>query len=760
MYGRCADYYHAFLLFEKMPTRTVYSWVGILTVCVDHELYEEALSLFQKLLFEEVGLEFFVFPVVLKACGGLGVLKLGKEVHGFVLKRGFLSNIYVGNALIDMYGKCRVMEEAVKVLKGMPEKDCVSWNSVITSCAANGMVFEALEILDNMQNSGEIKPNLVSWSAAIGGFAQNDYDEEALELLGRMLKSGIKPNAQTLASILPSCGRMRALTVGKEIHGYVMRHELVYNSYVVNGLIDVYRRCRDMESSGELFLRFSAKNSVSYNTMIVGYCENGNLKKAKDMFDRMKYDGVKRDTISWNSMISGYCDNGKFDKGLEVFREMQFAEGIEPDSFTIGSALACCAALAALREGREIHSYAIVRGLDLNPFIADALVDMYCRCEEFMFAELVFFNINERDTMTWNLLISGYARANQVNRSQELLHLMERDGFDPNIYTWNGLIAGCMENGHNELALQIFSQLQETELRPDIFTIGMILPVCSRLLSIEKGKQVHAYSIRCGYDTDVHIGAAIVDMYAKCGTIKLARLAFHRISQHNLVSFNTMLAGFALHGLAKEGLALFHGMMDDGIRPDAITFLSVLSLCVHGGATKEGLLYFNMMKTYQINPELKHYTCMVDLFSRAGKLREAHEFIWNMLMKPDAVVWGALLNGCVVHSDLELGEIAANRLIEQEEDNAGNYVLLANLYAATGRLKDLARTRRVIGERGIHKSPGCSWIEDRGQVHVFLASDRSHRLTDEIYATLEKLNSHMRIPGEIKDLLPDFCLEF
>lgn len=699
-----------------------------------------------------------MFPVVLKACAGLNALFAGKWVHGFVLKSGFVLNIYVGNALIDMYGKCGAMDEVVKVLKVMPVRDCVSWNSVITGCAASGMALEALDILDNMHLSGEIEPNLVSWSATMGGLARNGYDEEALELLRRMMESGIKPNAKALASVLPSCARMKELDVGKAIHGYVMRHELIQNPYVVNGLVDVYRRCGDMDSARELFLRFSSRNLVSYNTMIVGYCENHELDRAKEMFDHMECDGVRRDAISWNSMISGYSDNEISEEGLEMFREMQRAEGIETDSFTVGSALACCAARASLREGREIHSYAIVRGLDSNPFVGSALVDMYCRCQEFMSAELVFFSMNERDTMTWNVLISGYARANQVKRSQELIRLMETDGFDPNIYTWNGLLAGCMENRQNELAIQVFLQLQETGLRPDIFTVGMILPICSRLVSIERGKQVHAYSIRCGYDTDVHIGAAIVDMYAKCGTMKLAALAFCRISEHNLVAFNTMLAGFALHGLAKKGLALFNHMLNDGIRPDTVTFLSVLSLCVHGGYTKRGLLYFNMMGSYDVSPELKHCTCMVDLFSRAGKLREAREFINSMPMKPDAVVWGALLGGCVMHGDVELGEIAANKLMELDAGNAGNYVLLANLYAAAGRMKDLARTRRVIGERGMQKSPGCSWIEDKGEVHVFLANDRSHILTEEIYATVEKLNSHMRGMGSVKNLLLDFTL--
>ncbi|XP_010933838.1 pentatricopeptide repeat-containing protein At1g20230-like [Elaeis guineensis] len=747
LYGRCNGVEPALQLFEKMPLRSIHSWAGILTVYVDHGLFEEAFFLFKELLVEGVELDFFVFPVVLKSSAGLSALDLGKGLHGFVLKKGFVLNVYVGNALIDMYGKCGAMDDAVKILKGMPERDCVSWNSVIAGCASNGMVTETLEFLQSMWSLGNLKPNLVSWSGAIGGFAQNGYDEDALELLSQMIESGVKPNAQTLASVLPSCGRLEALDVGKEIHGYLMRHELMGNAFVVNGLIDVYRRCGDMSSALELFLRYSVRNLVSYNTMIVGYCENNELRKAKELFDRMEIDGVKRDAISWNSMISGLVDNESFEEALNMFRHMHMEEGVEADSFNLGSILAACAALHAFGQGKAIHAYALKRGFHSNAFVASALVDLYCRCQDLVAAELVFFDIGKRNTVTWNVLISGYARANQVSHSQELLLMMKEDGFEPNVYTWNGLIAGCMENGHNELALQLFLEMQTTKLMPDTYTIGMILPICSRLVSIERGKQVHAHSIRYDHEADVHIGAALVDMYAKCGNIRLASIAFNRISQHNLVSYNTMLAGYAMHGLVKEGLALFNKLLEGKIGPDEITFLSVLCLCGHGGTVEEGRMYFHLMTSYDIKPNMRHYTCMVDLFSRAGQLREAYELIKSMPMEPDAVLWGALLGGCVINCNVELGEIAANRLIEMEEGNVGNYVLLANLYASAGRQDGLVRTRQIIKEKGMHKNPGCSWIEVRDQVHVFLAGDRSHKQTDEIYATAERLNWHMRKYG-------------
>ncbi|OVA06335.1 Pentatricopeptide repeat [Macleaya cordata] len=754
MYGRCGSVEYSSLVFDKMPQRNIYSWAGIITVYTDHGYFEEALSLFQELQLEEICLEFFVFPVVLKACSGLSELGLGKQVHGLVIKNELVSNIYVGNSLIDMYGKCGSLDNAKKFLDKMPERDCVSWNSVVTGCAANGLVFEALEVLENMGSSGNLKPNLVSWSAVIGGFTQNGYDEEALELLYRMQKAGLKPNARTLASFLPACARLQTLSLGKEIHGYITRHGFMSNPFAVNGLVDVYRRCADMRSAEKIFLKFSVRNLVSFNTMIVGYCENGKVSKAKKLFDHIELVGIKKDTISWNSMISGYVDNGLFNDALKIFRDSQY-EGVEADSFTLGSALTACADLAALRQGKEIHSYAISRCLHSNPFVGGSLVELYCKSGDLAAAQMVFDEVIERDITTWNALISGYARCNRKEEVDKLVVTMKTEGLELNIYTWNGILAGYMENGENESVLQLFSEMQNSNLKPDIYTIGIILPVCTRLATIERGKQIHGYSIRCGYDMGVHIGASLVDMYAKCGFISNAELAFNRISKPNLVSRNALLAGYAMHGLGEEGFVFFRKMLAEGIRPDSVTFLSVLSSCVHAGSVDLGCKYFDLMKEYNIEPTVKHYTCMVDLLSRAGRLCEAYELVKQMKVEPDCVTWGSLLGGCVIHRNVGLGEIAAQKLIELDPNNSGNYILLANLYASSGRWDDLARTRQIIKDRGMQKSPGCSWIEDRDEMHVFLAYDRTHVRTEEIYETLDNLSIQMKKDGYTVDSLPN-----
>ncbi|KAL2318153.1 hypothetical protein Fmac_032029 [Flemingia macrophylla] len=742
MYARNSSLHHSRHLFDTMPFRNLHSWTALLRLHVQIGLFHQAFLLLQQLFNEgvPVELDFFVFPVALKICSGLFAVELGRQMHGMALKHGFVENVYVGNALIDMYGKCGSLDEAKKVLEGMPHKDCVSWNSMITACVANGFMYEALDLLQSMC-AGEcgLPPNLVSWSVVIGGFAQNSYDAESVKLLARMVvEGGIRPNAQTLASVLPACGRMQWLHLGKELHGYVVRHEFFSNAFVVNGLVDMYIKCGDMRSAFKMFSRFSRKCAASYNAMIAGYWENGHVFRAKELFDQMKQEGVERDRISWNSMISGYVDSSLLDEAFSLFRDL-LEEGIEPDSFTLGSVLSGCADMASIRRGKEIHSHAIVRDLHSNSFVAGALVEMYCKCQNIVAAEMAFNDASERDLPTWNALISGYARSSQTKKIGELLQKMKRDGFEPNVYTWNGIIAGYVENKQYDSAMRLFTEMQTANLRPDIYTVGIILAACSKLATIQRGKQVHAFSIRAGHDSDVHIGAALVDMYAKCGDVKHCCHVYNRISNPNLVSHNALLTAYAMHGLGEEGIALFRRMLAGKVRPDHVTFLAVLSSCVHAGSLEIGHECFDLMVTYNVTPTLKHYTCMIDLLSRAGKLYEAYELIKKLPMEADAVTWNALLGGCFIHSEVDLGEIAAEKLLELEPNNPGNYVMLANLYASAGKWQCLAQTRQLMKDKGIQKSPGCSWIEDKDGTHVFVASDKTHKRTDEIFYILDNL---------------------
>ncbi|CAN0922656.1 Pentatricopeptide repeat-containing protein At2g13600, partial [Linum grandiflorum] len=745
MYRRCGCLQDAQHLFDKMPLRNLFAWTAIIGVHLDHGKFEEAISYFEELLLQDdVALDSFVFSTIFKVCSGLDMLELGWQLHGMVIKFGFHLDVSVGNALIDTYGKCGSLEDAVKVLEMMPNPDTITWNSLITACAANGMVHKALTFLEKMQNSDHLTPDLVSWSAVIGGFAQNGFDEEAIDLLSRMQAEGLQPNSRTVASVLPACARLGMSRLGKELHGYIVRHGFMVNTYVVNGLVNVYRRCSDMESAHAIFSKFAVKNRVSYNTMIAGYCETGAVSKAMQLFDEMELRGIRRSLISWNSMIAGYVDNYQYSEGLSLFKDLMTLEQIVPDSFTLGSALTACANMASLRKGKEIHSIAIARGLQSDAFVGAALVDMYCACQDIMAGQLAFDEVIDKDITTWNALIFGYASLNDTEKVQVLLQEIKEDGHEPNSYTWNGILECHLQDGNLDSATQLLSEMHNSKFIPDAYTVGILLGDCSKLATLERGKQTHGLSIRRGYDSDLHTGAALVDMYAKCGSIKYAMTAYSRIPKPNLVSHNAMLTAYAMHGYGVQGISLFQKILETGYRPDEVTFLSALCSCVHAGSVEMGRILFVMMENSGMKPTLKHFTAMVDLLSRSGKFVEAYELIKRMPMEADSVLWGALLGGCVIHGNVEIGEIAARKLFELEPEESGNYVMLANLYAYSRRWSDLDRTRNVLKERGLHKTPGCSWIEDREEVHTFLACDISHKRADEIYFALDTLALHMR----------------
>lgn len=745
MYGKCGCVDDAVQVFDKMPERNLYTYTAILNVLLDHGLFEEALTHFERLLFEDVEWEFFIFPVALKICVGYGGVELGRQLQAVAMKVGVVSHIYVGNALIDMYGKCRRLSEAKKVFERMMKRDCVSWNFMVTACIANGKVFEALKFMEEMVGRKDLRPSFVSWIALIDGFARNGYDEEAVEMLYRMRASRFEPNARILASVLPCCARLREVRLGKEMYGYIMRCGFMSTPYVVNGLIDLFRKCGAMENAFKIFSKCSVRDEVSFNTMIAGYCENGEVVKAKELFDMMEYEGRSKDLISWNSMITGYADNFMFDEALRLLIELMNEGEIEPDCFTLGSSLGACTETGSLRLGRSIHSYCVVKGLHSNLFVGGALVSLYCQCRDLEAAEKVMQQVHDRDIVIWNALLSGYACCNQLESIHSVLRQMEDDGFEPDVYTWNGIIAGNVENGHHEMALQLVSDMQGSNLRPDAYTVGIVLPACSRLATVQRGKQIHAYAVRCGFESDSYIRAALIDMYAKCGILKYAKCVHDGTRNHNLVTQNAMLNAYAVHGYGEEGIAFFREVLACGSKPDNVTFLAVLSSCVHAGSVETGQEFFDLMGSYGVMPTIKHYTCMVDLLSRAGQVKHAHEMVKRMPMDPDSVIWGALLGGCILNGDVDLGEIAAHELISLEPKNSGHYVMLANLYASTGRWDDLRKIRQQMKDEQLHKNPGCSWIEDKDGTHVFMAWDRSHKRAKEIYEILNNLTAHMRL---------------
>ncbi|KAK6138388.1 hypothetical protein DH2020_027862 [Rehmannia glutinosa] len=274
-------------------------------------------------------------------------------------------------------------------------------------------------------------------------------------------------------------------------------------------------------------------------------------------------------------------------------------------------------------------------------------------------------------------------------------------------------------------ALSLFHEMQAMKIDPDEVTMVSCLSACSQLGALDVGIWIHRYIEKHNLFLNVVLGTALVDMYAKCGNITKALQHFTG---------------------RQDALSCFREMIDAGLTPDDVTFLGVLSACCHGGLVEEGREIFSQMSTkFNIPPKIKHYSCMVDLLGRTGLLKEAIELLDSMPVEADAVIWGAVFFSCRIHKNIELGERAAMKLLELDPDDSGIYVLLANMYVERNMWKKAGEVRKMMRERGVDKTPGCSSIEVNGNVYEFIVRDKSHSQTGHIYECLVQLSKQMEL---------------
>eukprot|EP01018_Ginkgo_biloba_P007395 Gb_14172 [translate_table: standard] len=802
---------------------------------------EESLTLYYQMLRNGIQPDNFTFPSVLKACAGLSALQEGKEIHDDIIGSGFDADIFVEAALVNMYVRCSSIENARQVFDKMCRRDVVSWNAMIAGYALDGDAKEALVLFNQMQ-LGKVKPNSVTmlsvlpacyrlgalqqgkrihgytirhgfesdfvltalidmyakcgsidyarqvfnkmptkdvvlWNAMIGGYAQNGYADEALALFDQMQLVGAKPNSATMVSVIPACAHLGALQQGKWIHDYIIRSGFESDVPVENSLVDMYAKCGNIEVARHLFDNMIERDVVSWNVMIAGYTLNGHADEALTLLHQMQLAHLKPNSVtlasvlpacaslgalrqthnyiirsgfesnafvatalidmyakcgcddiarkifgklskkclaSWNAMIAGYVQNGHASEALALFEHMQLTD-MKPDSITIVCSLSACAHLGALQQGKWIHEYIIRSGFESNVAVVNSLVDMYAKCGKIDIARHLFDKMSEKDVISWNAMIAGYAQIEYASDALALLYTM-----------------------------------QLADMKPNLVTVVCALPACAHLGALQQGKMVHGYIIRSGFESDITVGTALIDMYAKCGSVEIARRLFDKMSKRNVISWSAMIEGYGMNGHGVDALVLFAQMQQTGIKPTSITFISVLSACSRAGLVDEGWRYFNCMsQNYGITPIMEHYACMVDLLGRAGCLDEAHDFIKKMPLVPTAGVWGALLGACRIYCNIELGEHVAKRLFDLEPGNAGYYVLLSNIYAAAGKWNDVVKVRTMMKSREVRKTPGCSWIEVNNRIHSFLVADRSHPQSDKIYETLETLVGQMEEEGYV-----------
>ncbi|ONK56228.1 uncharacterized protein A4U43_C10F5440 [Asparagus officinalis] len=403
---------------------------------------------------------------------------------------------------------------------------------------------------------------------------------------------------------------------------------------------------------------------------------------------------------------------------LELLYEM-VGIGIGFNKFTFSMALTLAGKLVLLELGKQIHSQILRNGCEYDAFITTSLLDMYCKCGKIEASLVVFYNSSQ-----------------------------STDGLIAKTIQWSSMISGFVQNGRIEEALKLFSKMLQKGLKVDKFTLTSISSACSDAGILQQGRQIHACIEKLGYGFDVFSVSAITDMYAKCGSLDDACRAFDSIESRNVVIWTSMINSYASHGHGRKAIQLFEKMLGEKIMPNEITFVGVLSACSHCGEVKEGCKYFRLMQEeYGIFPSIEHFTCMVDLLGRAGKLEEAKDFIYQNNIEHHDVVWKALLASSRFDNNIEMAKWASEQLVSLKPKDVGSYVLISNICATKRMFLESNKLRNLMRERGMSKEPGQSWIELKNKVHVFTVDDKSHPESEAIYSYLEHLMERLKELG-------------
>ncbi|KAK0576421.1 hypothetical protein LWI29_017169 [Acer saccharum] len=593
---------------------------------------------------EGTKIETSCYVPLLQECIHRNSLSQVQIVHAHIIKTGTHQDPFVMTFLVNVYAKCGTMEEAERVFNNLPRIYVAAWTTLMT------------------------------------GYVQNSQPELAIHVFLDMLEAGDYPTHITLGTILNACSSMKSIKLGNQIHAYIVKYCIEDDTSVGNSLCSLYSNCGSLVSAIKAFRRIREKN-----------------------------------VISWTTVICACGENGEAFQGLKFFVQM-ISEGIEFNEFTLTSILSMCSTMLSLCVGVQVHSLIIKLGYESNLRIRNSVMYLYIRCGLVYEARKLFDGTQRVSLVTWNAMIAGHAQMIEIAKDDLSAH---HSGAE---------------------ALNIFSKLNRSGMKPDLYTFSSVLTVCSKLVALQQGEQVHAQILKTGFLSDVVVGTALVNMYNKCGSIERSSKAFVEMSTRTLISWTSMITGFANHGHSLQALHLFEDMLLVGVRPNQITFVGVLSACCNAAMVHEALNYFDMMqKDYKIRPVPDHFVCLIDMFVRLGRLEEALDFIKRMEFDPNEVTWSRFVEGCRRHGNMELGFYAAEQLLKLKPKHPETYLMLLDMYLSARRWEDVFRVKSLMEEERLSKIQDWSWISIKDKVHSFKPNDRLHPQSAELYKLLDEL---------------------
>lgn len=562
-------------------------------------------------------------------------------------------------------------------------------------------------------NSGIMHP--LPWNLLISSYVGNGLFGEALSAYKQMVDKGIRPDRFTYPPVLKACGEELDMGFGRDVHKSINSSSSEWNLFVHNALVSMYGKFGEINVARSLFDQMPERDAVSWNTIISAYASRGMWGEAFELFERMRSTCNEVNIITWNTIAGGCLRTGNFKGSLDLLSQMR-TRGIHLDSIAILIGLGACSHIGVIKLGKEIHAYGIRFCCDRFDNVKNALITMYSRCKDLNHAHILFRLTENKSLITWNSMLSGYSHMDQSEEASFLFREMLLSGIEPNFVT-----------------------------------IASILPLCARVANLQHGKEFHCYILKQeGFRHYLLLWNALLDMYARSAKVLEAKKVFDSLRKRDEVTYTSLIAGYGMQGEGQAALKVFEEMERSQTIPDHVTMVAVLSACSHCGLVIQGQRIFEKMQSvYSISPRLEHYSCMVDLFGRAGLLNKAKEIITKMPYRPTSAMWATLLGACQIHRNTEIGEWAAEKLLEMRPENSGYYVLIANMYAAAGCWNNLAKVRTSMRDLGVKKDPGCAWVDVGTGFSPFVVDDTSNRHAQEIYSMLDGLTELMKDAGYV-----------
>lgn len=442
-------------------------------------------------------------------------------------------------------------------------------------------------------------------------------------------------------------------------------------------------------------------------------------------------------------MLNRYCRNRLFDDVLLLLEDMKGCK-IEPDEKLFSTILSACGRAANLEFGKSIHEIITDSKVIIDYRLQSALVTMYAGCGSMDLAEDMFDKLNPKNVVACTAMVSGYSKQGQVEPARAIFnHIPKKD-----LICWSAMISGYAESDVPQEAIKLFGEMQDSGIYPDHVTMLSVISAGANVGALDQARGIHKFVKKNRFGEVLPINNALIDMYAKCGSLEDAREVFLHMRRKNVITWTTMISALAMHGDAINALKIFQQMKSENVEPNGVTFVGVLYACSHAGLVEEGRNVFaSMVDDYRITPKHEHYGCMVDLYGRANLLEEALRLIESMPFAPNVVIWGSLLSACKIHGEYELGEYAAKQLLKLDPDHDGAHVLLSNIYAKEKQWDNVGEVRQLMKHKGISKERGTSRIELNNQVHEFLTADKYHKHSDEIYAKLNEVVTDVKLIG-------------